>query len=296
MYERLIASFNHFWMSVVTRTPDIIVSLTILIAFIIIGKIFYRMFRIRIQKRWKDSLVASFISEFLKWSFYLIGLTIALFNLGLGGIASSLMAGAGVTAIIVGFAFKDIAENFLAGILLAINRPFKIGDIIEVSGIKGPVKGLDLRTTQIKMVDGRDIYIPNATVITNVFTNYTRDGLLRLDFELGVDTYTDVEMVRELIIKHIGVQKDVLKKPQPNVTLESFGESSIGLKVTFWIDIFKDKKEDQSLLGEPVKSRIMREIKDILIEKNVNMPAHIIEHKMYDPKDTLKIRVENDKS
>ena len=130
MYERLIASFNHFWMSVVTRTPDIIVSLTILIAFIIIGKIFYRMFRIRIQKRWKDSLVASFISEFLKWSFYLIGLTIALFNLGLGGIASSLMAGAGVTAIIVGFAFKDIAENFLAGILLAINRPFKIGDII----------------------------------------------------------------------------------------------------------------------------------------------------------------------
>jgi small-conductance mechanosensitive channel len=281
MYDNVLKSFESFWQSLISRLPDILVSVIVLVVFIIIGKLIYRVFKQRIQTRWKDSLISSFMSELIKWATYTIGITVALFNLGLGGVASSLIAGAGVTAIIIGFAFKDIAENFLAGILLAINRPFKIGDIIEVTGIKGPVSGLDLRTTQVKMVDGRDIYIPNSTVIKNVFTNYTRDGLLRLDFSFGVDTFTDLEMLRKLIISHLIMQKDILDKPDSNVTMEEFGESSITIKVVFWIDIFNDKKEDQALLGEPVKSRMMREIKDLMIENGINMPAQIIEHKMY---------------
>ena len=151
MYNKVAQSFSGFWQSLIDKMPDIFVSLSVLIVFIIIGKLFYRVFKKRIQNRWKDSIISSFLSEFLKWAFYIIGLTFALFNLGLGGFASSLIAGAGITAIIIGFAFKDIAENFLAGILLAINRPFNVGDIIQVEDVKGTVKGLDLRTTRIKM-------------------------------------------------------------------------------------------------------------------------------------------------
>ncbi|MCB2219067.1 MAG: mechanosensitive ion channel family protein [Bacteroidetes bacterium] len=290
MYDNVLKSFENFWQSVITRLPDILVSVIVLVVFIVLGKLIYRVFKQRMQTRWKDSLISSFMSELIKWGIYIIGITVALFNLGLGGVASSLIAGAGVTAIIIGFAFKDIAENFLAGILLAINRPFKIGDIIEVSGIKGPVSGLDLRTTQVKMVDGRDIFIPNSTVIKNVFTNYTRDGLLRLEFILGIDTFSDIEMVRKIVLDHLAKQKDILKKPLANVTMEEFGESSITIKVVFWIDIFKDKKEDQVLLGEPVKSRMMREIKDLLIENGINMPAQIIEHKMYVADEPLTIK------
>jgi len=292
MYNNVIQSFNSFWQSIIDKLPDILVSFSVLVVFIILGKLFYKIFKKRIQSRWKDSIIASFLSEFLKWSFYMIGLTFALFNLGLGGFASSLIAGAGITAIIIGFAFKDIAENFLAGILLAIHRPFDLGDIIQVDNVKGPVKGLDLRTTQIKTVDGRDIYVPNSLVIKSVFTNFTRDGLLRLDFELGLDTSDDIENARKLIIDLLLKQDDIIKKPDPNVTLEVFGESSITIKIMFWIDIFKSPKDDQNLLGEPVKSRMMREIKDLLLETGFNMPAQIIEHKMYKEDNPLSVKVQ----
>lgn len=290
MLENIIHSFENFWNSMLMKMPEITVSIVVIIVFVLIGKLFHGAFRRRIQKKWKDSIVSSFMGELLKWVFYIIGFIIALFNLGLGGVAGSLVAGAGVTAIIIGFAFKDIAENFLAGILLAINSPFKIGDIIEVAGIKGPVRGLDLRSTQIKMVDGRDIYIPNSAVVKNVFTNYTQDGFLRLEFLIGVDTPTDVDALRKLALRYFDKQKDILQEPAPNLTMEEFGESSITVKITFWINIFNNKKEDQALLGEPVKSRVMREIKDLFLEQGINMPAQILEHKMYAANDPLIIK------
>jgi len=292
MYKNVIQSFNSFWISILEKLPDILVSLAVLIVFIILGKVLYRIFKQRIQNKWKDSIISSFLSEFLKWTFYLIGIIFALFNLGLGGFASSLLAGAGITAIIIGFAFKDIAENFLAGILLAVNRPFDVGDIIEVAGVKGPIKGLDLRTTQIKTVDGRDIYIPNSMVITNVFTNYTRDGLLRLDFHLGLDTFDDIEKARKIIMDHLIKDKDIQQEPVPNVALEELGDSSILIKIMFWINIFKSAQKEQPQLGEPLKSRIMREVKDLLIENGFNMPSTIIEHKMYNDNNPLKVNVQ----
>ena len=288
--EKIAKSFEEFWASIIDKLPELLVSLIVLAFFIVAGKLFYRIFSRRIQKRLKDTILSTFTGEFIRWSFYVIGITFALFNLGLAGMAGSLMAGAGVTAIILGFAFKDIAENFLAGILLAISRPFVIGDIIEVNGVKGPVLQVDLRTTQIKTVDGRDIFIPNSIVIKNVFTNYTRDGYLRLDLTVGLDFNDNIEKARSLIIDHLKKQPDILPDPAPNVVLEELGESAVTVKVMFWTNIFHTAKKDQVLLGEPIKSRVMREIKDLLLSNGFIMPARIIEHKMYDEEKPLKIK------
>lgn len=293
MYTKVIDSFGKFWDSIIGKLPEFIVSVIVLIVFILIGKMLYRIFRQRIQNRWKNSIISSFIGEFIRWTFYVTGIAFALFNLGLGGLASSLIAGAGVTAIILGFAFKDIAENFLAGILLAINRPFIIGDIVEVSGVKGPVLNVDLRSTQIKTVDGRDIYIPNSMVIKNVFTNYTRDGYLRLDFLVGLDTNDDLEKARDLIIGHLKKHTDVLDDPLPNAEVEELGESAVSLKVMFWTNIFHSAKKEQVLLGEPVRSLLMREVKDLLLANGFSMPARIIEHKMYREDEPLAVKMES---
>lgn len=293
MYDRVVESFRDFWGSIIDKLPEFIVSLVVLILFILIGNLLYNIFKKRIQVRWKDTIISSFMGEFIKWTFYIIGIAFALFNLGLGGLASSLIAGAGVTAIIIGFAFKDIAENFLAGILLAVSKPFVIGDIIEVSGVKGPVLHVDLRSTQIKTVDGRDIYIPNSMVIKNIFINYTKDGFLRLDFLVGIDINNDIEKARSLIIEHLQMQEDILKDPEPNVALEELGESSIAVKVMFWTNIFHSAKKDQLMLGEPIKSKIMRQVKDLLLSNGFNLPAQIVEHKMYDDHKPLKVATGN---
>lgn len=289
LYANIIKSFEEFWASVIAKLPELLVSLIVLVIFIIAGRLFYRVFKKRIQTRLKDTILSSFAGEFIRWSFYTIGITFALFNLGLGGVAGSLVAGAGVTAIILGFAFKDIAENFLAGILLAISKPFVIGDIVEVNGVKGPVLQVDLRSTQIKTVDGRDIFIPNSIVIKNIFTNYTRDGYLRLDFLVGLDFNDDIEKARTLIIDHLKTQNDILPEPAPNAILDELGESAVVVKVMFWTNIFHTAKKDQLLLGEPLKSKMIREVKDLLQKNGFNMPAQIIEHKMYDESNPLKV-------
>lgn len=292
MYSKIIESFRDFLDKIIDKLPEFIVSIVVLVLFILLGNLLYSIFKRRIQVRWKDTIISSFVGEFIKWTFYIVGIAFALFNLGLGGLASSLVAGAGVTAIIIGFAFKDIAENFLSGILLAINKPFVIGDIIEVNGVKGPVLHVDLRSTQIKTADGRDIYIPNSMVVKNIFINYTRDGYLRLDFLVGIDTTNDIDKARSLIVEHLKKQEDVLQEPPPNVAMEELGESSIAIKVMFWTNIFHSAKKDQILLGEPVKSKMMRQVKDLLLENGFNLPAQIIEHKMYDDKKPLKVKSE----
>ena len=182
--------FNDFYSDISSMLPNIITGILVIIIFIIMGKLFYTFIGKRIQKKWKDTIISNFVSEATKWSFYIFGLIIALNIVGFGGIASSLIAGAGISAIIFGFAFKDIGENFLAGIILALKRPFEIGDIIEVEGYKGTVKDLDLRVTHLRNVEGKDIYIPNSSIIKNTLVNYTKDGNYdRLRSFMGVLMY-----------------------------------------------------------------------------------------------------------
>lgn len=291
MYNKMINSLNAYLVSFLDALPDIIVALFIFISFFFLGKMLNSIFRKRIQHRWKDKLVSSFLAQVIKWTFYLTGFIIALDVVGFGKVAASMVAGVGVSAIIFGFAFKDIAENFLAGILIALNRPFKVGDIIEIGSKKGPVKSIDLRNTHIRTVDGRDIYIPNAIMIKDVLTNYTKDGLIRLEFIVGLDQNDDLEKARDLIISYIRKQKDILKEPKPNVLTELIGVSSVDMKVFFWFDLFKGKPEEQSQIGEPLRSRVMREVKDLLLNAGFNLPSTIIEHKMYKEDGPLAIEI-----
>ena len=111
----------------------------------------------------------------------------ALNVLGFSGIVGSLVGAAGVSAFIVGFAFKDIAENFLAGVILAFNRPFHIDDTVQIKDLVGHVVALNLRTTLMRTFDGKHIFLPNSMVLKEPLINYTRDGDLRMDFLLTVE-------------------------------------------------------------------------------------------------------------
>ena len=273
--------FSEFYADISLMLPNIMSGIIVIIIFIILGKLFYSVIGKRIQKKWKDSIISNFISEATKWSFYIFGIIIALNIIGFGGIASSLMAGAGISAIIFGFAFKDIGENFLAGIILALKRPFEIGDIIEVEGYKGNVKDLDLRITHLRNVEGKDIYIPNSSIIKNTLINYTKDGNLRINFMIGIAPECDINQTRSLIIEYLSQNKQILKTPLPNVIVQELGEFTTDLQVLFWVDILANKKLPDSYLGHNIRSKAITEIKKILDENNIEMPSQVIEHKMY---------------
>ena len=273
--------FNEFYSDISLMLPRMITGMIVIIVFVILGKLFYNIVGKRIQKKWKDSIISNFVSEATKWSFYIFGIIIALNIIGFGGIASSLIAGAGISAIIFGFAFKDIGENFLAGIILALKRPFEIGDIIEVEGYKGNVKDLDLRITHLRNVEGKDIYIPNSSIIKNTLINYTKDGNLRVNFMIGIAPECDINQTRSLIIDYLGQNKEILKNPMPNIIVQELGEFTTDLQVLFWVNILANKKLPDSYLGHNIRSKAITDIKKILDENHIEMPSQVIEHKMY---------------
>ena len=128
------------WQAIVDVAPRLLIALVILTVFYLIGFLLRRLFKRRLLKSLDSSIVATFTGEALFWLALIIGSMVAARALGFTNIAGSILAGAGLSAIIFGFAFKDILENFLAGFILAVQKPFRVGDIIEVDGYKGRLR------------------------------------------------------------------------------------------------------------------------------------------------------------
>jgi small conductance mechanosensitive channel len=166
----------------------------------------------------------------------LIGLYFFLKLAGLTQIALAIISGTGVIGLIMGFAFKDIAENFMSSLLLSMQRPFQLGDVIAVQGFKGVVKKMTARGTTLIDFDGNYIQIPNATIYKNIIQNYTANPKLRGSFDLKITYASSVVKAQNCVIEILKNHHAVLNEPEPQVLIERFGDSKIELKVFFWID------------------------------------------------------------
>ena len=218
--EKMVSILNSYWETFLYLLPKIAIAVIVFIIILIIASKISQLVRKAASLRMDDPLIVNFLGRITRWSLIVSGLILCMFLLGLGGIAGGLIAGAGVSAIIIGFAFKDIGENFLAGIILAFSRPYNIGDKVETGSTYGIVRALDLRNTHIKTFDGKDVYVPNAMVLKNPLINYTRDGFLRYEFLVGIDYDDNIQHAIEVILKAVSSVEGVLagdKAPQVQI-------------------------------------------------------------------------------
>ena len=203
---------------------------------------------------------------------------IALRVAGLDGIATGLLTAVGGGAIILGFAFQDIGKNFLAGIILAFNRPFNIDDTIKIDNIFGKVKELSFRYSHIKTFDGRDIYIPNSDVLTKPVENYTADGFYRVDFTVGIGYEDDIQAAKKVIQDILDANKEIVRDADhENFVIEDeLAASTVNLKVFFWVDTVDYRRASRVLRG-----LIIKEVKEALAAKDFNLPSDVVELKLY---------------
>ncbi len=282
--------FLDYYSNLVAALPAFTWALIIFCTFVFLGWFIARIAEKRLSKRKQEAIIRVFLVNFIKWAFYLMGFIAAMDILGMSGLLGGIVAGASISAIIVGFAFKDIAENFVSGVILAFSSPFRTGDIIELNNFRGRVTRIHLRMTHIRTSDGRDVMLPNASIVKNPLTNFTRDGLMRYQFTFGVDTPTDVGKIRTMIMEYFINQTGVLQNPAPSVTVYELGDYSVGVRVAFWVDLFREKKKDRIELAEPILSRVMDGVKELLVENDINMPGKIVELKNYDNLDPIAVK------
>jgi small conductance mechanosensitive channel len=289
MKDQLMPVLEKYWEDFWILLPKIVLAIGVLIIAAIIAKRVKKMVQKRTSKRLEDPLLARFIAKVFQWAIIVLGFAIAMHLVELGGIARGLLTSAGITGIVLGFAFRDIGENFLAGVFLAFSRPFNVGDTVQSDSIQGVVKTLDLRNTHIRSFDGKDIYIPNAMILKNPLLNYTKDGLLRFDFVVGLDQGDDANHARALILKAIDDEDGVLKEPAPFVTIEELAKSTVNLRVYYWVNLFEYKGSALEL-----KTSIINQTKEILMDKGFSLPADIQELKIYKEENPIPLKVLSD--
>lgn len=167
------------------------------------------------------------------------GTFVALGLLGLDKTVTSLLAGVGVIGLALGFAFQDLAANFMAGVLIAFRRPFQLGQIIETNDFMGVVDAVTLRATRVRTFQGQIVYLPNKDVFGNPLVNYSETGKRRIDLGVGVAYGDDLEKARRIAIEAVEPVGGRDKERDVELFYNEFGDSSINFTVRYWIDFEK---------------------------------------------------------
>ncbi|EPX77901.1 mechanosensitive ion channel family protein [Litoreibacter arenae] len=210
-------------------------------------------------------LLRDIVSRAIALPIFMIGLFVVLQVAGLTQIAVSVIGGAGVLGIIVGFAFRDIAENFLASLLLSIRRPFQAGDYIEVAGMAGSVRSMNTRSTVLLSLEGNHIQIPNATIFKSTIVNYTSSANRRDTLVIGIGYDVSVARAQSIMLEVIAGHEAVLKEPEPMILVDNLGSSTVNIMAYYWVNA-----KDFSMLK--VKSALLRQVTKRLTEEGVSMP------------------------
>ena len=247
------------------KLPSVALALVIFTIFLFISRPLANFLTRPLQKRNESRLILLVVRRMISLLFILLGLYFLLRLMGLTQFAVALLSGTGVLGLIVGFAFKDIAENFLSSLLLSVQRPFKLGDIIEVAGYLGVVKKMTSRATTLVDFNGDHIQIPNATIYKNAIRNLAANPNMRGTFVVGIGYDVDVNQAQAIALDIMNNLDVVLKQPEPQVLVDSLGSSSCNLRLYFWVN-----NEENSMAK--VASVLMKRVIATYTQNEFSMP------------------------
>ena len=250
--QTLQDSFSQFFERALNSAPTIISGIIVLIIFIGFGLLASRGLKRLLGARATSTKKLRLVMRLTRWGFYLIGAVIALHIMGLTKAASGVLAAGGVLTVVLGFAFREIGENLLAGLFMSFSRSFDVGDLIESNGIQGIVKQINIRDVHVRTGDGIDIFIPSAIIFKNPLNNYTRDGLRRSSFNIGIDYGNEPNKALDYLMDAVKSTEGVLEDPKPAVIISNFADNYIQIEVQFWINTFLKKSDLQQ-----IKTKVM---------------------------------------
>ena len=215
--------------------PNFVIGLVIIILFWFIGGLVRRI--VRKQTKNKDTRnVGLVVGRLARGVLIILGFLIAATIIFPSFNPADALATLGIGGVAIGFAFKDILQNFLAGILILLTEPFQLEDQIVYKDYEGTVEHIQTRATTIRTYDGRRVVIPNAELFTNAVTVNTAYDRRRLQYDIGIGYGDDIAKAKEIILGVLGRRDDVLKDPNPEALVVDLAGSTINIRARWWID------------------------------------------------------------
>ena len=224
-----------------------------------------RILRRVLERNNAEPGITHLLTKTIQWTFIILGTITAIqrfFNV------TAFLTGLGIIGFTLGFAMQNIVQNFVSGVILLVQQPFRVSDNVGIAGFDGTVLKIGLRTTEIKALDGRIVFLPNADVLAQPIVNYTRANQRRVELPISVAYDANPEVIRTIILDELKDITGFINMPEPLVLFHTFGTSSIDLNVLFWVDT--------SLASPPVaKDTALTNIKKAFEQKQIEIPYPI---------------------
>lgn len=248
--DNLSTTFQDLVTQFILFLPKLIVALVVFVLGLYVANLLTKLVRRGLEERGVNAEAVKVITQITRWALYILVAVTALqqvdFNL------TAFITGLGIVGFTLGFALKDISENFVAGLMLLLQRPFDLGDIVEIDDFRGRVTDVSLRATEMETMDGQDVILPNGLVYTSPILNYSRRPFARIAVDVGVAYDSDLDHVRQTALDAISGVPTVLQDPGPSVTFHTFADSSINFTLYYWIDASQNSQFQAADMGVPV--------------------------------------------
>ncbi|MCK0128324.1 mechanosensitive ion channel family protein [Erythrobacter sp. F6033] len=271
MLNRLIDQLNSMGNDFIDALPYFAIALFIILVTAIAAKFTVKIADGLIGKTDLRPSLRNLIETIVKLGTWILGLMIAAIVLFPDLTPSSLIAGLGIGAVAIGFAFQDIFENFLAGVLIMIREKMRIGDVIECEGIVGKVEHITLRETHIRKLSGEVTVVPNSILFKNPVEILTDKDQRRHDVVIGVSYDTDLDEAAEVIRKSVSAVEEVDTEKGVDIFAQEFNSSSVDFLVRWW-------SGSTPRSGWESKDKVVRAIKRGLDDAGIEIPFPYITH------------------
>ncbi|WP_201568306.1 mechanosensitive ion channel family protein [Psychrobacter sp. JCM 18900] len=276
-YQSILGSANEIWIGFVERIPYFVASIIVILIFWFLSIVFKKIVHKLLGSRSRHQNLVKVFQRVGGALIFFIGFMIAMVIAVPGFTPAKLIGALGIGSVAIGFAFKDIFQNLLSGILLLISEPFRIGDQIVSGDYEGTVEDIKIRATTIRTYDGRQVVIPNSDLYTSALTVNTAYKQRRLQVAVGIGYEDDIEAAKAEIIKALDKIESVSKKATPSVIATGFGGSSIDLMVRWFIEDGTQANKVASI------HQVIVGIKNSLDAAGVNIPFPIRTIDLSDP-------------
>jgi small-conductance mechanosensitive channel len=254
--------WNQFIENFIRGIPNLLTALGIFIVSLYLARFLSNILRRVLRSRKAPEGVTHLLGQLTLWTVIIIGMITAMqrfFDV------TAFLAGLGIVGFTIGFALQDVMKNFASGIILLLQQPFHVGESIELAGFEGTVLAIDLRTTEIRALDGRIVILPNASVLANPIVNYTRASQRRVDLSLNLSHGTDPNAVRQIILEAIEEVPGFVGKPEPVIVFDNLTSSALVLTVNFWIDVSENNPAQ-------AKDAVLLKVKSAFDRQGIEIP------------------------
>ncbi|MBE9106624.1 mechanosensitive ion channel family protein [Nostoc cf. edaphicum LEGE 07299] len=246
--------------------PNIVLGLIVFIFFLFVASRIKALVKRVTRNRRSARNLGLVLGRLAQGLTILIGLFIALSIVIPTFQAGDLIQLLGISGVAIGFAFRDILQNFLAGILILLTEPFQIDDQIVFKGFEGTVENIETRATTIRTYDGRRIVIPNSELFTNSVTVNTAFDNRRLEYDVGIGYGDDIDRAKQLMLDAMHSVDEVLKDPAPDVLVMELAESTVNIRVRWWVH---PPRRADNLIS---RDKVITAIKKTLVANGIDLP------------------------